>query len=594
MKTLKYISDILVLLFLAFMTVLFSILLYIRYIWPDVDYEQILITLRDLSLHNITDNASFTDYALAFIFFFAVFPLCYYFFSIKGRILAALAFLFLTLHNSGFISYQISNRTTSTLYEDHYVYPDDIKITFPDKKRNLILIYLESFEQNFAKEKHYERNLIPNLSHLQKHGGKYSLNHMKVSGANYSIVSLVASHCGIPLRYMADRDIYALRYFLPQAVCFSDILHRNGYQSAIIKAADISFTSADVFAKSHGYEEALGVDEILKKYPESQHKSLKGTFGGVNDKTLFAYAKEKLAEFNPEKPFLLTLFSLDTHIPAPHRNPDCPVVFNDLRDVYMCTDKTVYNFVSWLKESPYWDNTTVVIIGDHLLPARIKTKGHPRRGIYNVFLNTPTNLTINPNKEFSTYDIAPSILESLGITLSEPALGLGRSLFSKKDTLVSELGRQTFSNLIQQNSELYHKFHTPKSTRQTKFIPYQFGNTLRGKDFLKYTDAHEEILGSYYLDRINLKLPQTTAKTLIADIKFNTISHRGGHIIFKANNRETFKQPLIRKSPYHAVFAIPVEDIADGNLQLVFHNTSGISASTLMGISPIELTITEK
>ncbi len=589
------IANILVLLFLAFTTAFLSVLLYVRYIWPYIAFEQILITLQNLSPYVITDNATYADYFYAFLFFLVVFPLCYYFFNMGMRFVTALLFMFVAIYLSGAASYYISSNMTSTLYEDNYVFPDKLDVTFPQKKRNLILIYLESFEQNFASAKHYEKNLIPHLHALQAQG-EYSKNHQSISGTDYSIAALVASHCGIPLRYLANRDIYALRYFLPQAVCFSDILHQNGYQSTMVKAADITFTNADIFAKSHGYDEALGVAEILQEYSAEEGKKLSGTFGGISDEALFSFAKKKLAAFNPEKPFFLTLFTLDTHTPTPHRSPSCPTIFNDLRDVYMCSDYTVYQFINWLKTSPYWENTTVVIMGDHLLPSRIKTNGHPKRGVYNVFLNLPENLHIMPKKIFSTYDFAPSILESLGISLSPHALGLGRSLFAENETLVSVMGTNKFNVQLRQNSRIYQQFHKPTQARTDIFVPYTFREKLTGKDFLRYTDAYEEIIGQYYIDRLNLKLPETKADMLAVELRFNTIQQKGSKIIFLANQKEVFKYEHNKVSalPKHVTFNIPAENITAGELQLIFRNTSGVSTSTQMGISPLEMTITEK
>ena len=594
MKILKMLADYAVLLFLALAVVVFSVLMYIRYLWQETDFEKMLVTLNDLSLKVLVSNASLKDFIYSFAAFAALYPLCYFYLNTRGRLYTAVLFSLMSLYFSGYAEYFIYSRTTSNLYEEEYVFPDTIEYDFPEKKRNLILIYLESFEQNFASGQHYGKNLIPHLNGFSE-SGQYSQNFSSIPGTDYSIAALVASHCGIPLRYQADRDIYALKYFLPKAVCFSDILHQNGYQSAIIKAADITFTNANIFAVSHGYDEALGVDEVLKQYPEDQHKMLKGTFGGINDEALFSFAKKKLAEFAPDKPFLLTLFSLDTHTPTPHRNPSCPAIFNDIRDVYMCTDKTVYDFVNWLKETPYWENTTVVILGDHLKPSRMEIKGHVRRGIYNAFINLPDGLKINKSKPFTTFDIAPTLLESLGIHLSQPALGLGRSLFGEGDTLAGKKGFQFIKNQIRKNSNIYREFHKPATTRENTYADYAFGETLRGADFTKYTDAYEEILGSYYIDRANLQLPPTKAEKLNADIIFYAILRKNNTIIFTANNQEIFKfSPQKRQQPYHVNFDIPAELAKDGKLQLIFRNTGGVDTSTQMGIAPAGLTIREK
>ncbi|MBQ4058655.1 MAG: hypothetical protein IJD40_06970 [Lachnospiraceae bacterium] len=45
--------------------------------------------------------------------------------------------------------YQYVNADT-TLYEDYYVDGRDVKLTFPETKRNLIYIFLESMETTYA------------------------------------------------------------------------------------------------------------------------------------------------------------------------------------------------------------------------------------------------------------------------------------------------------------------------------------------------------------------------------------------------------------------------------------------------------------
>lgn len=38
----------------------------------------------------------------------------------------------------------------STLFEDYYVDPNNVDINFPENKRNLLLIYMESMESTYA------------------------------------------------------------------------------------------------------------------------------------------------------------------------------------------------------------------------------------------------------------------------------------------------------------------------------------------------------------------------------------------------------------------------------------------------------------
>lgn len=50
-------------------------------------------------------------------------------------------------------TYMDAQGTESTYIENNYVSPADVKITFPQKKRNLIYIFLESMEMTYADKK---------------------------------------------------------------------------------------------------------------------------------------------------------------------------------------------------------------------------------------------------------------------------------------------------------------------------------------------------------------------------------------------------------------------------------------------------------
>lgn len=572
-----------------------SILLYIKYLWPDAYFEQIYQTILALNYDILLRNIYIKDICFGLFTFIIIWPILILKLNLKQQICATLIIIISTLHLSGFITHAIAAHTTGTLYEKHYISAKDLTVEFPSQKRNLVLIYLESFEQNFTQEKHYEKNLIPNLQSLQKEGN-YSQSHHSLYGTDYSIAALVSGLCGIPLQYKKSRDIWDTKHFLPKVTCFPEILQNNGYQTKIIKAADINFTYTDTLARDHGYNEAIGIFELQQKYPELAQEQYSGTFGGLTDRALFEYAKKELAAFNHEKPFMLTLFSLDTHTPDYHKDTQCNKVFNDLRDAYLCTDELAYNFIEWLKRSPYWQNTTVILIGDHILSTRIKTKGHPQHGIFNVFLNLPEGLKIDKNKDFATFDLAPTILESLNIKLSPRALGLGRSIFAKEDTLIKKM-KSSLNNQIKQKSELYLTFHTPKETRKIVYTPYTLGTTLHEQDIIKYSDAYEKHIGSYYLDRINLLLDATPTTDLVLHITFKAITESDKNIFIKANEQEILNfMPPVKKSSPLFTFDLNLKKkwIKDNKLQLIFRNTKGWENAMQMGISPTELSISAK
>ena len=594
MKFINKIADILVLLLLSFILLVFSVLLYVKFLWPYADYEQIMITIRDTTLEVFLSNAVVLDYVLGGLFFVIAFPLCYFFFSRKQQVCMGILGAILVAYFSGFIDYFVYTRMSSTLYEDEYVDPKKVEYNFPKEKRNLLLIYLESFEEEYSNSKWYEKNLIPNLVNLRNEG-QYSREHKPMPGANYSIAALVSSQCAIPLRYSPNRDIWETRFFIPKVTCFPEILKDNGYQTAILKAADIKFTNVNVFAGQHGYDIADGVNEIENNWLKDEIKNHMGTFGGVTDRTLYDYAKIKLSQFDKNKPFMLTLFSLDTHTPGFFLDKKCKKEFGDIRDAFMCSDRAVYEFVDWFKKSPYYDNTTIVIVGDHLLQSRMKGSHKAKRGVFNVFLNVAKGLEIDEEKIFSTYDLAPTILEAMGIELKPRKFGLGASIFDDTATLVERFGAIKLKlNLIKQ-SNFYDDLIKIDVKRVDKYYPYSVGQEIKVQDFILYTDASEELLGKYYVDRLNIGLENYNGGDLEVLFSFYAIIGGNSDMDIIANNNKlmNYKFDTKEKQPFTIKMNISKELIKDNKLQFKFRNSN--SQSTIgLGVSPLTMKIIEK
>ena len=72
----------------------------------------------------------------------------------------------------------------SNIYEKYYVDPSSVNYTFPETKRNLIYIFMESMETTYEDTAHggyFEESLIPELTELSENNltftnGDYSNN----------------------------------------------------------------------------------------------------------------------------------------------------------------------------------------------------------------------------------------------------------------------------------------------------------------------------------------------------------------------------------------------------------------------------------
>ena len=102
----------------------------------------------------------------------------------------------------------------SSFIEENYVDPGSSSITFPERKRNLITVYLESFEttpQDTMNGGVLDVNLIPEMTRIARENISFSRNKL-ITGAAvparcaWTMGALVAQSAGIPLMYFSNQD----------------------------------------------------------------------------------------------------------------------------------------------------------------------------------------------------------------------------------------------------------------------------------------------------------------------------------------------------------------------------------------------------
>ena len=156
---------------------------------------------------------------------------------VKSLIILLLAFIYIFL-GLGVIDYVKNIFDRSTIFEEEYVDPRSIKITFDDEKRNLIFIYVESLENSaLSKESGGLRkeSYLPNLeklledntnfSNTENFGGAYVL-----PGTTWTAGGLVAQTAGIPLKTgKISGNSYSSDNFLSGTYTLGDVLKDNGY-----------------------------------------------------------------------------------------------------------------------------------------------------------------------------------------------------------------------------------------------------------------------------------------------------------------------------------------------------------------------------
>ena len=126
-----------------------------------------------------------------------------------------------------------------------------------------------------------------------------------------------------------------------------------------------------------------------------------------------------------------------------------------------CSDKMINNFITWVMEQDFYKNTTIVLVGDHLTMQSSfydDIDKNYTRSVYNVFINSRVKSDTTKNRMFSSMDIYPTTLASLGVKIDGDRLGLGTNMYSNKKTLMEELGYKYVSNELKKRSSFYDNY----------------------------------------------------------------------------------------------------------------------------------------
>jgi len=400
-------------------------------------------------------------------------------FLLKNKLLFGIVLVFFVFFSNAIIGVhkigasEIKNYffEKSSIFETYYSNPKDVRLTFPEKKRNLIYIYLESMENTYASLDiggSQPDNLIPNLSNFALNEGINFSNTDKLGGAftspgtGFTVGGMVAQSAGIPLRVSGsynENEYGNTENFMPGAVSIGDILNKQGYKQLLLLGSDANFSGRSKYYSQHGNYEIRDYNYAVKNnwIPENYK-----VWWGYEDQKLFEFAKLSLTELSSgDQPFNFTMLTADTHFPDGFKSDQTPNIFDkQYSNVLHFSDAVLGEFINWIKEQSFYENTTIVISGDHLSMDQNFFKDIPNsyaRTVYNVILNSPIEPDKEKNRKFSTMDFYPTTLASLNVKIEGDRLGLGTNLYSNKKTILETLGEKEFIDELTKRSTYYEK-----------------------------------------------------------------------------------------------------------------------------------------
>lgn len=375
--------------------------------------------------------------------------------------------IFIPISMIDFTTYVKAQKVNSEFFETYYTNPSEVNISFDGEKRNLIYIFVESLESSNVSLENgglFEKSYIPNLEKIALDNINFSNTEniggaVQVSNTSWTMAGLVAQTAGIPLKIPIDANAYdKYSSSLPGAYSLGQVLENNGYKNYFMMGSDAGFGGRKDYFIQHGnyeifdYYKAIELGYIDKDYY---------VWWGYEDKKLFSYAKKKLTEIaKNDEPFNFTLLTADTHFTDGYLDSSCEKTFDVLyANSFHCSDNKIDEFINWIKKQDFYEDTTIVIVGDHLTMQEgfYKSGTDKERYIYNVFINSSVDTENSKNRMFSSFDLYPTTLAAMGASIEGNKLGLGVNLFSEEETLLEKLELTKLNEELVKKSDYYNK-----------------------------------------------------------------------------------------------------------------------------------------
>ncbi|MBO4828525.1 MAG: LTA synthase family protein [Fibrobacter sp.] len=351
----------------------------------------------------------------------------------------------------------------SELYKMHFVPPpDSIEINQSGKTKNLIVILMESMETNFSR-------YTPEISGLERENTNFVPGGVSVAGTSWTMGAITSKLCGIPLNMPMKMNEYNGKFpsYVPNARCLSDILSDKGCKQVFIQGSNGNFTQMRDFCSTHGniILHDLTYFKSKGKIPSRYH-----VFWGMEDRKVYNYAKEDLDSLSKINfPFAYFISTMDTHQPEGFLDEICSKEIEGVEDLFpkvlRCASKQLGDFLIWMKQQPWYENTVISVMGDHTMPVLSAKAGvSPSDSLYwtNFIINSAVTTPVR-ERQYSSLDMFPTLLESMGFNLKNRSAGLGRSLYSDSLTMLELYGRKTLDSLLRERSIQYDKFLMKKN-----------------------------------------------------------------------------------------------------------------------------------
>jgi phosphoglycerol transferase MdoB-like AlkP superfamily enzyme len=315
----------------------------------------------------------------------------------------------------------------------HYLGTPRVSVTNVTHRKNLILWHIECAEQqSLGLFNDAHRNLMPHLSRLANSTTVLE-GHIMNRGDWFTMASVFTQQSGLPLLGLSAWDRGSV-FSSSLAHLMADYLAAAGYSCL---ASCTRYCSQIILYHRHK----------TRTVDATQHHA-------ERDWPHWRYIGETLLPelASKEQPFYLIMHSEDTH-PFFFVDPQCLAERPELASwpkslaAFECTDLLIPRFMDRVKELGLDNNTEVVLYGDHLLWGSPQAYDHgPERRLLMVFASHGRSRIV---KRTTWFDVAPTLLDLVGIKEYDPPFPYGENMFSDQNgTEPSDSDRVYIQNMV--------------------------------------------------------------------------------------------------------------------------------------------------
>ncbi|HEY0953138.1 MAG TPA: sulfatase-like hydrolase/transferase [Roseateles sp.] len=354
----------------------------------------------------------------------------------------------------------------------HYVDPGQVDVQLPAQRPDVLLVFVESLDQDYTRPREPAAALLPQLTRLQDEA--QTLGELRnLSGASWTVGGMFSALCGLPLQPVGLMSHNALEYsqgFFEGGRCLTDLLAARGWEISFYGGASLKFAGKGRFLQQHGVSRRFGAEQWQQRGLQLPREGW-----GLLDSDLAAQAwLDMQRPRQGDEARMALLLTVDTHGPAGVRDPGCATLGGDapadvMRAALRCTDHVVAGLVQRFVAERSGRPKVVLVMGDHLNPAPLldaELQAAPGgRTVFHALARYDAQGRALPADDqqrlFTHVDLLPTLAEALGLRWSPQPhrLGLGRSLLAseRQATLAERDGMAVVNGRLSCRSPLFQR-----------------------------------------------------------------------------------------------------------------------------------------